>query len=233
MTTNLSPPRVHFGPSSTHLFSTPTIPIIPPMNGGNSKIQMPQWFKEKNPLIRIAIGFLILGILAWIFHILFQKRIQQEKNISYSNWFMGLPIASVSNFTNKKEEDSEEEEEEEKEKEKEKENKKPNKKQIKLKKQEIQLEKPHPTEQGMRDKESFTQFRSSYGVKEIPMEYETCKQTNPDNPEKTCEFWKSLDDEARPVRKMKRVPVQEQPMLFNNDSFPASNSFGNFASVNF
>lgn len=238
------------------------------MSGGGSRnfFNMPQvnlssWFSTGDGKFigRILLSFVILGILGWVLHRWFRSRLLEDASYQPNcpTWLMGTPIAgrcsfSKENYKNNDDEESDDETEEEEDKKKPVKkvsqekftNKKASMKNKKKKENFVVLGKPRADEQGQRDKESYTQFRSSYGVKEIPHEYATCLTTNPDN-QATCDFWKNLDSEPRPIRKLMRandrihVPTSTDGYSMYDTSIPQAmssmggGSFGNFAAVNF
>lgn len=228
------------------------------------QINLSNWFSTGDGKFvgRILLSFVILGILGWVLHRWFRSRLLEDAgyNPNCPTWLMGSPIAgkcsfSKENYKNSEEseEESDEESDEEEEKPKKKVTKKDNKKKTNEKKPALKkkkenfvvLGKPRADEQGQRDRQSYTQFRSSYGPKEIPHEYATCLTSNPDN-RSTCDFWKNLDADPKPVRKLMRAndaamnnlpPSSTYPMYDSSIPQPLASlgggSFGNFAAVNF
>jgi len=231
------------------------------------QFNLSSWIQTKDGqfIARIFIAFIVLGLLAFVLHKWFKNRLEEDASFQPScpTWLMGSPIPGTcsfqkkENYKNKKKDDDDETDSEEEETDDEEEVKPKNKnrktkgngrenfaqKKGKRREKFTVLGKPHPMEQGQRDIQSYTQLRSSYGPKEIPHEYATCLQTNPDN-HRTCDFWKNLDAKPRPVRKLMRandfqdvVPLSKTYPLFEN-AIPAASmsgggAFGNYASVNF
>lgn len=249
-----SQPSMMGGSSSKSIFSFP-------------QINLSGWFAtpEGAFVLRILISFAILGVLGWVLHKWFKNRLLTDAGYQPNcpTWLMGSPIPGTCSVGGGKKENFEEDSDDESESDSDEEtNKKTTQKnQKKLTKKPIKkngkegfkakqqrkerfevLGKPRADEQGGRDVQSYTQLRSSYGRKEIPHEYATCLTTNPDN-KQTCDFWKNLDAEPRPVRKMMRAndyhdikPVSNTyPMYEENIPMAMSSSggFGNFAAVNF
>lgn len=230
------------------------------------QFNLSHWIETKDGqfIARIFIAFIVLGLLAFVLHKWFKKRLEEDASFQPScpTWLMGSPIPGTcsfqkkENYKNKKKNDDDDETDDEEEESDEEEDKPKNvkkganrrenftqKKGGKRREKFTVLGKPHPMEQGQRDIQSYTQLRSSYGTKEIPHEYATCLQTNPDN-HKTCDFWKNLDAKPRPVRKLMRandfqdvVPLSKTYPLFENTipaaSMSGGGAFGNYASVNF
>lgn len=217
---------------------------------GFPQINLSSWFGTTDGkfLSRILISFLILGFLAFVLHKWFNRRLMEDASYQPNcpTWLMGSPIPGTCSLGKKvkKEEESDSEDEEEHFEDKEEEKPKPKAKPVQKKKKEnfAVLGKPRPDEQGGRDLQSYTQFRSSYGPKEIPHEYATCLTTNPDN-RQTCDFWKNLDAEPRPIRKLMRandrqdvIPLSTQYPMFENfvpQAMPSMESYGNYAPVHF
>jgi hypothetical protein len=242
------------------------------VGGGSSKslfdlpqINLSNWFSTSDgkSVTRIVISFCILGLLAWVLHRWFRSRLLEDAGYQPNcpTWLMGSPIPGTCSVNNKQKKvkkddedsdsDSDIEESFEDEKPKPKAtstststtSKNNNKSKTKKTTKQVVLGKPHPMEQGARDVQSYTQLRSSYGPKEIPHEYATCLTTNPDN-KKTCDFWKNLDAEPRPVRKLMRANDMSSAHVSQSSTYPmyeeripqamsSMEGFGNFAAVNF